>query len=391
MDDNGWKAERVFHAVKRIVVAAVVAGVTASLLTAVPASAQEYGNSVDAGRRLVAGDTMSNSTGYTLTVQTDGNVVERRGATAVWATRTEGNPGAVFDVQTDGNLVVRSSSGRALWNSGSAGRPAGQMVLNDTGELQVFAASGEPIWSNGIGVTVRRSVLGPGQFLRSDAADHDLFSPSGRISFGPTGGGVAASESAFTYGVSLWYRGDRQGRGQDVPGVLTMQTDGNLVLRGTNGVAYWWTGSSGAGNRLVIQDDGNFVVRRSNGSAAWSSGTTRILLAAGETATTGRRFLWSYTYFDPVYVTTVQPDGNVVARGPDNRAIWTTNTAGNPGARLIMQTDGNLVVRRPDGRAVWQSGTSRCGPDGVFNVAFGTIYNRGEEVWTASGGSQGVC
>ena len=55
-----------------------------------------------------------------------------------------------------------------------------------------------------------------------------------------------------------------------------------------------------------------------------------------------------------------QADGNLVLRH-DGRAIWTTATAGNPGARLVLQSDGNLVVRSKAGTALWNSGTARAG------------------------------
>lgn len=338
---------------------------------------------------------VSQNRAFTLTVQSDGNVVERRGPTAVWTTRTTGNPGAVLDVQTDGNLVVRASSGRALWTSGTPGHRGASLLLDDDGLLELTAAG--TYWSNGVGQQqpppTRRSTLTAGQSIRSDAADPNLYSPTGRIAFQPVSGGVSASELTTSMSSSLWHRDDGRGGGQGLPGVLTMQTDGNLVLRGTNRVAYWATGSRGAGNRFVVQDDGNFVVRRPNGSAAWASGTTRLLLLAGETAASGTRFVAQYNAWEPRIVTTVQPDGNVVTRNAQNQAVWQTGTSGNPGARLTVQTDGNMIVRRPDGRAVWQTGTSRCGAGGVYNVGFGVLYARASttRAWTTFEGNLGAC
>ena len=54
-----------------------------------------------------------------LVMQTDGNLVLYAGTRALWNSRTQGNPGAVFHQQVDGNLVVYSTGGKALWNSGS--------------------------------------------------------------------------------------------------------------------------------------------------------------------------------------------------------------------------------------------------------------------------------
>ncbi len=54
----------------------------------------------------------------------------------------------------------------------------------------------------------------------------------------------------------------------------------------------------------------------------------------------------------------MQGDGNLVLYGPNQRALWASNTYGSPrGTYLVMQGDGNLVLYRPDGRPVWSSGT----------------------------------
>jgi hypothetical protein len=48
----------------------------------------------------------------------------------------------------------------------------------------------------------------------------------------------------------------------------------------------------------------------------------------------------------------MQPDGDLVfsARTADGwREIWASETAGNPGAYVLMQKDGNLVVYSPAG------------------------------------------
>jgi hypothetical protein len=67
----------------------------------------------------------------------------------------------------------------------------------------------------------------------------------------------------------------------------------------------------------------------------------------------------------------MQYDGNMVvySTGTGSRALWASNTAGNPGAYLDMQTDGNLVVYKPGNprKALWSSTTAGC-PTCVFAV-----------------------
>lgn len=72
--------------------------------------------------------------GSTFKVQGDGNVVlyDSRGQ-ALWATMTNGNPGAFLAVQPDGNLVVyRKSDRRPLW-----------YTATDGGRIRTLSASSE--------------------------------------------------------------------------------------------------------------------------------------------------------------------------------------------------------------------------------------------------------
>jgi hypothetical protein len=46
-----------------------------------------------------------------------------------------------------------------------------------------------------------------------------------------------------------------------------------------------------------------------------------------------------------------QSDGNLVMR-IGSRAVWSTGTAGHPGAKTMLQSDGNVVLRAPNGRAL---------------------------------------
>lgn len=116
----------------------------------------------------------------------------------------------------------------------------------------------------------------------------------------PLGWLGAASQSTLTAGQAL-KRGDQlispNGRFK-----LILQTDSNLVLYGPGQALRAWgqTGNDSA----AMQTDGNFV------------------LYAGSSPT------------------------------------WASDTSGNGGARLVMQDDGNLVVYTPDNRALWSSETA---------------------------------
>jgi hypothetical protein len=68
------------------------------------------------GQQLTAGEYLQNGS-YQLRMQSDGNLVQYYGSSALWASGTSGNSGAHAAFQTDGNFVVYSSSGTALWQS----------------------------------------------------------------------------------------------------------------------------------------------------------------------------------------------------------------------------------------------------------------------------------
>jgi hypothetical protein len=60
---------------------------------------------------------------------------------------------------------------------------------------------------------------------------------------------------------------------------------------------------------------------------------------------------------DGRHVLRMGPGGDLVLRNGIGRAVWSTGTAGHPGAHAILQGDGNFVVYGPAGHALWSSGT----------------------------------
>jgi hypothetical protein len=64
-------------------------------------------------------------------MQPDGSFVVHNGdGAAVWASFTEGNPGAYLKVQSDGNVVIYSESGVALWSTGTCCQRPEQLVAS---------------------------------------------------------------------------------------------------------------------------------------------------------------------------------------------------------------------------------------------------------------------
>jgi hypothetical protein len=191
---------------------------------------------------------------------------------------------------------------------------------------------------------------------------------------------------------------------KDNQSVLTMQSDGNLVLSLVNTTGgpnhpLWSTGTWGhTGAYAVMQWDGNFVIYPqgkddSTGGALWSTRTVHQGLEAvlypgadfsvvGDLTTpwssetwgdspalcptpTADRFVLNGAWSQSASAWLIlQADGNlVVYRKRDGVATWSSNTGGHPGAVMKMQKDGNLVIYagvKPVnqlGPALWSSRT----------------------------------
>lgn len=238
--------------------------------------------------QLSPGQSLTSANGrYTLTLQTDGNLVLYRGTTALWSTKTSGKPVSQAAMQADGNLVLYDAQGHPLWYSGTNGHPGAFLVVQDDGNVVLYVGSGAltvAIWATN---TVDPSLfppeqLSPGQFITS-----------------------------------------RNGRY-----ILTLQTDGNLVLyQGTTPL--WSTNTSGTlVKEAVMQADGNLVLYDAQGHPLWNSGTSG----------------------HPGAFLAVQDDGNVVLY-VGSAPIWATNTRVDP-AVLPPQLDfdtGYISITGPVG------------------------------------------
>ncbi|RLV49890.1 hypothetical protein D9V37_08375 [Nocardioides mangrovicus] len=83
-----------------------------------------------------------------------------------------------------------------------------------------------------------------------------------------------------------------------------------------------------------------------------------------------------------VYQLVMQPDGNLVLTTVADPAtvVWSTNTAGHPGARLVMQYAGNLVLVDPANVLLWSTSTADAGSDLSVDDAGGVSVHDGTTV-----------
>jgi hypothetical protein len=114
------------------------------------------------GTTLTPGATLTSPNGHKLSMQGDGNLVAYTpDGTAIWASATDGHPGAQARMQTDGNLVVADISGAvALWTSGTA-FPGSLVTIQDDANVVIYG-DGAVQWSS----------IGGGLPVHGDHGDH---------------------------------------------------------------------------------------------------------------------------------------------------------------------------------------------------------------------------
>ena len=214
---------------------------------------------LNAGKLLLGGQSMrSTNGGSTLLLETGGNLVLRRGTTAVWSTRTGGHPGAFLAMQGDGNLVVYSAAKVALWNAGTAGNPGAYLALGDSGELTVRSAAGRQLWTR----VTEPGVLRANQLL---IAGQRLTSANGRFRLTMGADGNATLSGRGRTPITTGTAGN--------PGAqLIMQGDGNLVIYSPAKVALWNARTAGnPGAYLRIRDDGSAVIYSAAHRPLWTT------------------------------------------------------------------------------------------------------------------------
>lgn len=84
---------------------------------------------------------------YSLVMQSDGNLVEKQGNTAIWSTGTNGSNAYFVVMQNDGNFVVYDELGNSKWATNTSGNPGAYFRVQDDGNLVLKSASGVVLWT----------------------------------------------------------------------------------------------------------------------------------------------------------------------------------------------------------------------------------------------------
>ncbi len=130
-----------------------VLGITVFLVILWPVLASRPAMAAAGSDRLLPGETLQpgqgiSSGGDTFTMQNDGNLVlYAPGKTALWASNTSGNNGALLSMQPNGSLVVSASGGKQLWASGTPNHSGSELILQPDGNAVIDTPGNIALWS----------------------------------------------------------------------------------------------------------------------------------------------------------------------------------------------------------------------------------------------------
>jgi hypothetical protein len=173
-----------------------------------------------------------------------------------------------------------------------------------------------------------------------------------------------------------------------------MRASGSLVLSTSKGQVIWSSHTAGTGrhNYLRVENDGNLVVYTAHGKAVRQSGTTRSIMIAGTTLSSGAHLVYRVRQqlgITPTWLI-MRRSGDLVLQR-DSDVIWSTHTHVK-GAHAALLRDGNFVLYSPAGRVLWQSHTRGHDAFLELNCSFlGMSYRTSGTSWNAPAGAQPSC
>ena len=194
---------------------------------------------------------------------------------AIWESNTinKGVGPYICKLQSDGNVVIYDSRSTAIWatDTDRKGPVPCRFVMQDDGNAVLYDANYRPLWASqtyGYSLSCLTSDHAPSlKASKGLISENHLFSL-----FLQSNGNL---ELCATSSRDPLWTSNSSGKGAG-PYELVMQSDGNLVIYGSQGPT-WASGTYGKGvapYKLAMQEDGNLVVYDSRGSATWASNTS---------------------------------------------------------------------------------------------------------------------
>jgi len=235
---------------------------------------------------------------FSLGLTSSGEFVLKNENEVIWSAGISGT--SHLYMQNKGNLVARNSQGLLLWKSNTNKNPGAKLVVDDNGSAMVVREK-SIIWQANASLVVaptpspiflptRSSTSIPfpnprnqGPALGGSFESVDVILPSSNILKGDF---VKSPNESFSLGLSssgrfIFKRGGQVIWQTDKSGgtKLTMQGDGNLVLRNRDDEALWKSETHGnPGSRLILDDGGHVAVISSNedgNTPLWLTGIPR--------------------------------------------------------------------------------------------------------------------
>ena len=127
-------------------VVAATGGASIGALAVLSGPAGATSSTLGSGQTLTGGQELAAGS-YTLIMQTDGNLVEYTGGSAVWQTHSSGEPGNRLVMQTDGNLVMYGSGNQVRWQTHTQGYSGAHLALQTDDNIVVYSTGGSALWA----------------------------------------------------------------------------------------------------------------------------------------------------------------------------------------------------------------------------------------------------
>jgi hypothetical protein len=83
---------------------------------------------------------------FTLTMQSDGNLVLYEPGGACWDSKTYGQTAVQAVMQSDGNLVIYGPGG-AIWHTNTYGHPGACLIVQDDRNAVIYDPAAQPLWA----------------------------------------------------------------------------------------------------------------------------------------------------------------------------------------------------------------------------------------------------
>jgi hypothetical protein len=268
--------------------------------------------------------------GDDLVLQSDGNLVEYAGATAVWASHTVGSGAAWLVITNRGKLALYNSAGVLVWTSeGSPRNYVGHIVQWDGDTMTqktswLVGPDGQRRWINNVSTY---------NCLKASGAPGPDVLTTWELDQMPDLTNVWAVCGVDRIGVNSMLQPGFYARSANGANMLRL-TSTNLMLTDGSGTPIWSTGTGGT--ELILQADGNLVEYAGN-TAVWASNTV------------GSGAAWLV----------VRDDGKLALYDSNGNYVWTSEGPPSTYVGHIVQWEGDTNTQKtawlvtPDGHRNW--------------------------------------